>query len=105
MRPLSQQDMAGSMLELISPSRRHIAEQLVPKGGALFEMRYGLNCERLCQDFQEDISFKFSLGVLNMIKTFTATRTTPPALGSPNASPQPLTPEVGDGCLDVAACL
>lgn len=29
-----------------------------------------LNCENLCQDFQEDIEFKFSLGLVSMVKNF-----------------------------------
>lgn len=36
-----------------------------------FEMLYLLNCQNLCNDFQEDLEFKFSWGMSAMINRFT----------------------------------
>lgn len=36
-----------------------------------FEMLYLLNCQNLCNDFQEDLDFKFSWGMSAMINRFT----------------------------------
>ena len=35
-----------------------------------FEVFYRLNCESLCADFQEDLEFRFSLGLISLIKRF-----------------------------------
>lgn len=35
-----------------------------------FEILYRINCESLCSDFQEDLEFRFSFGLLSMIKRF-----------------------------------
>ena len=35
-----------------------------------FEVFYRLNCDSLCSDFQEDLEFRFSLGLISMIKKF-----------------------------------
>ena len=37
-----------------------------------FEVLYHLNCDNLCSDFQEDLGFKFSLGVSCLINRFMA---------------------------------
>lgn len=35
-----------------------------------FEVLYRLNCDNLCSDFKEDISFKFSFGIAALINRF-----------------------------------
>ena len=37
-----------------------------------FEVLYHLNCDNLCSDFQEDLGFKFSLGLSCLINRFMA---------------------------------
>ena len=39
-----------------------------------FEVSYELDVHSLCTDFQEDISFHFSLGWTNLVKKFLAPR-------------------------------
>jgi len=38
-----------------------------------FEILFKLNCESICSDFQEDLEFRFSFGVLTMIMNFMGT--------------------------------
>jgi len=40
------------------------------RGRNNFEVFYRLNCESLCADFQEDLEFRFSLGLISLIKRF-----------------------------------
>lgn len=40
------------------------------KPRSTFEVFYRLNCESLCSDFQEDLEFKFSLGLVSLLKRF-----------------------------------
>ena len=40
------------------------------RGRSNFEVFYRLNCESLCADFQEDLEFRFSLGLISLIKRF-----------------------------------
>ena len=35
-----------------------------------FQVLYHLNCENLCSDFQEDLRFRFSMGLVSMIQRF-----------------------------------
>lgn len=46
-----------------------------------FEVLYRLNCESLCCDFKEDLEFRFSLGLVNLMKRFLGPRGAHAALG------------------------
>jgi mitofusin len=56
-----------------------------------FEVFYRLNCESLCADFQEDLEFRFSLGLISLIKRFSnrspfRKETVPRPISSPPAA-------------------
>ncbi|RWS17962.1 Transmembrane GTPase Marf-like protein [Dinothrombium tinctorium] len=37
-----------------------------------FEILYRINCESLCADFQEDLEFRFSFGLISLVRRFTS---------------------------------
>lgn len=63
----SQQEMTNRMLALLGSEKRELAATLLPRREP-FEVLYRLNCENLCADFQEDIEFKFSLGLVALVQ-------------------------------------
>ncbi|KAK3887199.1 hypothetical protein Pcinc_008680 [Petrolisthes cinctipes] len=63
----SQADMTNRMLALLGKEKREIATTLLPRREP-FEILYRLNCENLCADFQEDIEFRFSLGLVSLVQ-------------------------------------
>jgi len=58
-----------------SPDKRDrfygVSRNILPRREA-FEVLYHLNCDNLCSDFQEDLSFKFSLGFSCLMTRFMA---------------------------------
>ena len=52
------------MATLLPPEKKimHLLPRREP-----FEVLYRLNCDNLCSDFKEDISFKFSFGIMALI--------------------------------------
>merc|ERR1719516_316950 len=48
-----------------------VSRNILPRREA-FEVLYHLNCDNLCSDFQEDLSFKFSLGFSCLMARFMA---------------------------------
>ncbi|KAF2356223.1 Dynamin superfamily [Trinorchestia longiramus] len=66
----SQKDMTGRILTLLNEDQRKLAETFLLTRREPFEVFYGLDCANLCQDFQEDVEFKFSLGVVSLVKSF-----------------------------------
>lgn len=56
------------MSSLIPPEHRPKMMNVLPRHS--FEVLYRLNCDSLCSDFQEDLEFRFSLGLVNIIKCF-----------------------------------
>jgi len=58
-----------------SPDKRDrfygVSRNILPRREA-FEVLYHLNCDNLCSDFQEDLSFKFSLGFSCLMARFMA---------------------------------
>lgn len=56
------------MSSLIPPEHRPKMMNVLPRHS--FEVLYRLNCESLCSDFQEDLEFRFSLGLVNIVKCF-----------------------------------
>ena len=63
-----------------------------------FELLYRINCETLCSDFQEDLEFRFSFGIIQMIRRFTGkspTKTNQENLNkSLSVTDGPVTPDV-----------
>ena len=45
-----------------------------------FEVAYRLDCRNLCADFQEDIEFRFSLGITSLMYRFLGAKGTRQAL-------------------------
>ncbi|XP_018023964.1 transmembrane GTPase Marf isoform X2 [Hyalella azteca] len=66
----SQKDMTARILTLLNEEQRKLAETFLLPRREPFEVFYGLDCANLCQDFHEDIEFKFSLGVVSLVKSF-----------------------------------
>ncbi|KAK4315821.1 hypothetical protein Pmani_012977 [Petrolisthes manimaculis] len=63
----NQAEMTNRMLALLGKEKREIATTLLPRREP-FEILYRLNCENLCADFQEDIEFRFSLGLVSLVQ-------------------------------------
>jgi hypothetical protein len=55
------------MSALIPGEKRALSVGFLPRREP-FEVLYRLNCDNLCQDFHEDISFKFSFGIQAIMK-------------------------------------
>uniref|UniRef100_A0A8C3AZY6 Mitofusin 1b n=1 Tax=Cyclopterus lumpus TaxID=8103 RepID=A0A8C3AZY6_CYCLU len=70
----SQRYMMESMLPLLPSAAQSQVHMLVPS--RKFDLSYDLNCATLCNDFQENIEFQFSLGWTTLVHRF---------LGSVNA--------------------
>ncbi|KAL1440465.1 hypothetical protein MTO96_009499 [Rhipicephalus appendiculatus] len=85
----AQKEMIGRMSSLIPSEQQPQMLNVLPRHN--FEVLYRLNCESLCCDFQEDLQFRFSFGLANMIKFFTRYRKVDPATGSSysNMIPRP----------------
>lgn len=62
---------------LPSPVREQV-DKLVPR--QCFSLSYDLACDKLCSDFQEDISFHFSLGWTMLVNRFLGPKNTRRAL-------------------------
>lgn len=88
----AQKDMCDRVLKVIGESQMY-AKTPFPfdfKPRNNFEVFYRLNCETLCSDFQEDLEFRFSLGLISLIKRFSHLR---PFRRDP--IPRPLPPPTG----------
>ncbi|XP_023231334.1 mitofusin-2-like [Centruroides sculpturatus] len=87
----------GKMIERISTllpqEHRQQMMNVLPRHN--FEVLYRLNCESLCSDFQEDLEFRFSLGLTNMMRRFLGIQQTKATLNQfRNISrPIPTTPQ------------
>jgi len=66
-----QKDMMDRMTALLPPEKQTVSRNILPRREA-FEVLYHLNCDNLCSDFQEDLSFKFSLGFSCLMTRFMA---------------------------------
>lgn len=64
----SQKDMMDLLQPLLPPAVQSELHTLVPS--RRFNLSYELNCAALCADFQEDISFHFSLGWTALVTRF-----------------------------------
>ncbi|KAH6933638.1 hypothetical protein HPB50_017251 [Hyalomma asiaticum] len=85
----AQKEMIGRMSSLIPSEQQPQMLNVLPRHN--FEVLYRLNCESLCCDFQEDLQFRFSFGLANMIKFFTQHRKVDPSTGGSysNMIPRP----------------
>ncbi|KAM7310850.1 putative transmembrane GTPase mfn [Ixodes scapularis] len=75
----SQKEMIGRMAPLIPQEQHPQMQNVLPRHN--FEVLYRLNCESLCCDFQEDLEFRFSLGLVNLMKRFMGPRGAHAAMG------------------------
>merc|ERR1719427_178004 len=66
-----QRDMMDRMTALLPLEKQTVSRNILPRREA-FEVLYPLNCDNLCSDFQEDLSFKFSLGFSCLMARFMA---------------------------------
>merc|ERR1719282_924830 len=66
-----QKDMMERMTALLPLEKQTVSRNILPRREA-FEVLYHLNCDNLCSDFQEDLSFKFSLGFSALMARFMA---------------------------------
>ena len=56
------------LLALLPADAHQQAANLLPTRD--FEVAYRLDCRNLCADFQEDIEFRFSMGITSLIQRF-----------------------------------
>ncbi len=64
-----QQEMIERLTSLLPAEKQQFSRNILPRREA-FEVLYHLHCDNLCSDFQEDLRFKFSLGVTAMVNRF-----------------------------------
>uniref|UniRef100_A0A8D0ABT7 Mitofusin 2 n=1 Tax=Sander lucioperca TaxID=283035 RepID=A0A8D0ABT7_SANLU len=83
-------DMIEGLKPLLPNPVREQVDKLVPR--QCFSLSYDLACDKLCSDFQEDISFHFSLGWTMLVNRFLGPKNTRRALMGYNdqALPWPL---------------
>lgn len=65
----SQREMTDRMCALLPETKRGVTHSVVPRREP-FEVLYRLNCDNLCADFQEDLEFRFSWGIVSLISRF-----------------------------------
>lgn len=69
---------AEGLKPLLPGQIREQVDKLVPR--QCFSLCYDLACDKLCSDFQEDISFHFSLGWTMLVNRFLGPKNTRRAL-------------------------
>uniref|UniRef100_A0A671TQY1 Mitofusin 2 n=1 Tax=Sparus aurata TaxID=8175 RepID=A0A671TQY1_SPAAU len=74
----TQTDMIEGLKPLLPSPVREQVDKLVPR--QCFSLSYDLACDKLCSDFQEDISFHFSLGWTMLVNRFLGPKNTRRAL-------------------------
>jgi len=96
---IQQKEMMDRMTALLPPEKQTVSRNILPRREA-FEVLYHLNCENLCSDFQEDLSFRFSLGFGSLVKRFLSGSNNKRRTGSPGGgmggiprNMPPLTPD------------
>jgi len=93
---IQQKDMMDRMTALLPVEKQTVSRNILPRREA-FEVLYHLNCDNLCSDFQEDLSFKFSLGFSCLMARFMASGQTRKRNGhqsyNPRYQPSYSTPE------------
>ncbi|KAM7405492.1 hypothetical protein PAMP_012751 [Pampus punctatissimus] len=85
----TQTDMIDGLKPLLPSPVREQVDKLVPR--QCFSLSYDLACDKLCSDFQEDISFHFSLGWTMLVNRFLGPKNTRRALmGYNDQVPRPM---------------
>merc|ERR1719420_677891 len=86
-----QKDMMERMTALLPTEKQtplQVSRNILPRREA-FEVLYHLNCDNLCSDFQEDLSFKFSLGFSCLMARFMAAGQAKKRNGHQSYNPSP----------------
>jgi len=70
----AQREMTDRMTALVPKEKLHhlTMNHVIVARNQPFEMLYTLNCQNLCSDFQEDLEFRFSWGIMSLIQRFNA---------------------------------
>lgn len=84
----TEKEMDQYLRALLPEDRQAQAVTLIPNSN--FSVAYQLDCRNLCADFQEDISFKFSLGVTSLVGRFLGKRGAHRALHVLHGGQQPV---------------
>ncbi|KAL0841724.1 hypothetical protein ABMA28_013996 [Loxostege sticticalis] len=79
----AQKEMADRMYNILPMHKRAAAATYIIPHQQPFEVLYRLNCDNLCADFQEDLSFRFSYGITALIQRFQGKNTNKIALKHP----------------------
>ncbi|KAL4718345.1 hypothetical protein ACJJTC_017558 [Scirpophaga incertulas] len=66
----AQAEMAERMYKILPAAKRSAAEACMLPHKQPFEVLYRLNCDNLCADFHEDLTFRFSYGITALIQRF-----------------------------------
>ncbi|XP_012551818.1 transmembrane GTPase Marf [Bombyx mori] len=78
-----QKEMAERMYNILPTNKRAAAANYIIPHQQPFEVLYRLNCDNLCADFNEDLSFRFSYGITALIQRFQGKNTNRIALNNP----------------------
>ncbi|XP_054904573.1 mitofusin-2 [Poeciliopsis prolifica] len=85
----TQMEMIEGLKPLLPNPIREQANKIIPR--QFFNLTYDLACDKLCSDFQEDISFHFSLGWTMLVNRFLGPKNTRRALmGYNDQVPRPM---------------
>ncbi|XP_047988337.1 transmembrane GTPase Marf [Leguminivora glycinivorella] len=88
----AQKEMAERMYNILPMHKRAAAATVMQPHQQPFEVLYRLNCDNLCADFTEDLSFRFSYGLTAIIQRFQGRGHTKTALkNAPQYTPIPAT--------------
>ncbi|CAK1552655.1 unnamed protein product [Leptosia nina] len=79
----AQKEMADRMYNILPVHKRAAAASVIMPHQQPFEVLYRLNCDNLCADFQEDLTFRFSYGITAIIQRFQGKNTNKIALKNP----------------------
>ncbi|OQR66741.1 transmembrane GTPase Marf-like [Tropilaelaps mercedesae] len=84
----SQKEMVSRLAQLIPEQLQTQMQNALPRNH--FEPLYRLNCDSLCGDFQEDLEFRFSLGITALVNRFLGPRRATHPLFGQSPVPRPL---------------
>ncbi|XP_049695006.2 transmembrane GTPase Marf isoform X2 [Helicoverpa armigera] len=79
----AQKEMADRMYNILPMHKRAAAASYIIPHQQPFEVLYRLNCDNLCADFTEDLSFRFSYGITALIQRFQGKHSSKIALKNP----------------------
>lgn len=85
----TQREMTDRLAALLKDEERGQLSNALPKRD--FEIAYKLDCRNLCSEFQEDIQFRFSLGITALMHKFLGSQGVKSTLtGGSNYIPRPM---------------